>query len=271
MLSTIIEKAKTIFISDKERNIIEDTKTKHQESEKIMYRSLNEISSKYYVSGVYSMTEVYESEDSDKIKYYEFQLLDDKESTIIKTGFYGNEGRLILIDEEEKEKINKRIRFKPDFERFNPEKSNLKVAPDFLYENNGQSYWITIQAIRTTEEEQQHTKMLDILYRALYNANEIDIDTNFEIYGITTKEKYHDLVHFRLDRNSLFLVVKDRENAVYHSHEFKHIREIRNSDVGDRIKFWLYMFDGTYRFYIPYDKEALIGEHVHVDPIIYKY
>lgn len=271
MLSTIIEKAKTMFISEKERNIIENTKAQHLESQTIMYRSLEEITSKYYLTNVYEMTEVYANDDSQNVEYYIFHELDFEDSNRIKKKYYENEGILTLVDEEYKKRMNKRFRFEPKKEHyFN--KPKLRSTPDFIYEFENQLFWVTLKPIRAEDEEKEHTEVLELLFSALYNTNEIDIGVESDNTFKNTNEKYYDLIHFRLDRNSLFLVIRDKENnEIYHSHEFNHIQHIKFSNIGDRLKFWLYMLDGVNRFYIPYDKEQLNGEHVRIDPLLYKY
>ena len=266
MLDKLIEKAKTIFISEKEKQIIEETNFKHSQSAKIFFKDLDEISSKYYISEVYSVNEVYEN---NRIKYFNFKEADFSISSSLKKKYMENEGELILVDEETKKIINKNFRLTPNFQNIHfREKQDLTSAPDFIYEFENQCYWVVLELIRTSEKEEEHTKYLETLYRALYKASKIEIDAGFK-YG--SNEKWYDLIYFRLDRNSLFLVVGDMDNKhIYHSHEFKHIDHIRLSDLQDRYKFWLYMFEGNYRFFVPYTKEELYGEDVMIDPLIYK-
>jgi len=184
MIKTIIETAKLIFTSEESQKVDELTKNKHQESEKIMFRNLDEISSKFGISGVYTLNEITGADNNNSIQYEEF---------------------------------------------------------------------------------------LELLYRALINTNQIDIDANFDSYSSSIEEKTYELVRFRLDRNSLFLVIRDKENErLYLSHEFRHISSINYIATEDRLKFWLDMIDVTYRFWLPFKKEELFAEHIQIDPIIYR-
>ena len=113
--------------------------------------------------------------------------------------------------------------------------------------------------------------MLEILYKTLINAQSIMIDATFERYGSVSKEKWYDLVHFRLDRQSLFLVIQDRENpSIKISHEFQNINDFKFMNLEDRLKFWVYTTKGTHRFYLPYDKEELKKTDAFIDPLIYQ-
>lgn len=271
MIKTIIETAKLIFTSEESQKVDELTKNKHQESEKIMFRNLDEISSKFGISGVYTLNEITGADNNNSIQY-EFQEVKIDVKMFIKKSFKENLGTLFIIDEEKKKIINTNFSLKE--ERLNSpllNKSRLSSAPDFVYEIEGQQVWVTLSSIRNQEEEVKHTEFLELLYRALINTNQIDIDANFDSYSSSIEEKTYELVRFRLDRNSLFLVIRDKENErLYLSHEFRHISSINYIATEDRLKFWLDMIDVTYRFWLPFKKEELFAEHIQIDPIIYR-
>lgn len=271
MIKTIIETAKLIFTSEESQKVDEVTKNKHQESEKIMFRNLNEISSKFDISGVYILNEI-TGADNNNIIQYEFQEVKFEVETFMKKSFKENLGKLFIIDEEKKKIINTNFSLKEDWLNSHLlNKSRLTSAPDFVYEVEGQQVWVTLSSVRNQEEEVKHTDLLELLYKALINTNQIDIDANFDSYGTSNEEKTYELVQFRLDRNSLFLVIRDKENErLYLSHEFRHISKIDYIATEDRLKFWLDMIDGTYRFWLPFKKEELFAEHTQVDPIIYR-
>ena len=263
ILENLLENATTIFLprnyKEKIEKIKKTTLENHIQSAEILKRSLEEITSMFMLVEAYVATEE-ESYGETKNKFTEA-----KESHQIKESFVNNEGILYLVDSKIKQEINKNFIHIPLYNHH----ERIRQAPDFLYELEGKTYWVNLEAIRDKEQEKSHSKTLELLYRTLFQADKIDIDVNFEEYGKTTKERWYKLVYFRLLRNSLFLIVKDfGENIVFH-HNFEHIREIKYSDTGDRYKFWLYMPQGTYRFYLPYTKESLNNPNLPIDPVIY--
>jgi hypothetical protein len=261
ILENLLENATTIFLPKNYKEKMEKIKTStlenHIQSVEILKRSLEEITSKFRLVEAYIATET-EFYGETKNKFTEA-----KESHKIKESFVNNEGVLYLVDSEIKQEINK------NYIQLYSHHAHIRQAPDFFYELEGNTYWVNLEPIRDNEQEKSYSKTLELLYRTLFQTNKIDIDVNFEEYGKTTKERWYKLVYFRLLRNSLFLVVKDfEENVVFH-HNFEHIREIKYSDTGDSYKFWLYMAQGTYRFYLPYTKESVNNPNLPIDPIIY--
>lgn len=261
-MENVITTATTIFLPrgyrESVQRIEESTHSQHEQSAEILNRSLEEITAKFRITDALYANEI---EVQDVIKH-EFTNVNNLHE--IQQSFANNEGVLYLVEPNVKKEINRSfIHNKVGY--FN---RSLKQAPDFVYELNGHQYWINIEAIRNAEEEEEHTKYLNLLYCALYQTTKIEIDINFHEYGKTTREKWYQLDYFRVDRNSLFIVVKDFEDSSVHSHNFEHIRDIKYADTGDRLKFWLYMAHGTYRFYIPYTKESLNNPEIPIDPII---
>ncbi|MGP9043981.1 hypothetical protein [Cytobacillus kochii] len=261
ILENVITTATTIFLPRGYRESVqiieESTHSQHEQSAEILNRSLEEITAKFRITDALYANEI---EVQGVIKH-EFTNVNNLHE--IQQSFANNEGVLYLVDSNTKKEINRSfIHNKVGyFSRI------LRIAPDFVYELNEQQYWINIEAIRNVEEEHEHTKSLNLLYRALYQATQIHIDVNFE-YGKTTKERTYQLEYFRVDRNSLFIVMKDFEDNSVYSHNFEHIRDIKCSNRGEGLNFWLYMAHDTYRFYIPYTEESLNNPDIPIDPII---
>ncbi|MFH9306011.1 hypothetical protein ACH4J9_33445, partial [Streptomyces albus] len=126
---------------------------------------------------------------------------------------------------------------------------------------------VNLKEIRTIEEEEKHTNNLELLYKSLFQTEEITIDTNFEQYSITTSEKTYSLNHFRLDRNSLHLVLEDIDTKQHITHTFEKIQSIAYQNNDKNKRFWLYMDKGSYRFFIPINNDKL--NNIPIDPIIY--
>lgn len=265
MIDNLILKAKNIFLSEKDQELRNKTNLKHKNSSDFIIRNLEEITSKYYISNVYMLEEIIEN---NQLKYFQFEETDYDITDTIKKSFVQNLGQLVLVSEEDKVAINKKFLFKSNLKWNWRNSEALTSAPDFLYQVDDTAYWVDLIEIRSAEKEEEHTKYLEILYSALYNASKIEIDADFSSYGSTPNEKWYKLEHFRLDRNSLFIVIKDEDNNLL-SHEFKNIDHIHYNDLQDRLKFWLYMFEGTYRFFIPFDKSTLKNNSIIMDPKIY--
>lgn len=81
----------------------------------------------------------------------------------------------------------------------------------WFYEVGGNSILINLKEIRNSEEEEKHTNNLELLYKSLFLTKDIIIDTNFKEYSVTTSQRTHSLHHFRLERNSLNLVLEDTD------------------------------------------------------------
>lgn len=266
MLKDILNTAKLIFTDTHTKELEKQTSENHRDSSKIMYRDLNEISTKFEITDVYSMQEEYEH-GTEKVKYYSFE-----KSTVgfdVKKSFLNNDGTLFLVDEKEKIKINKQFRFIPDYSRMH-DLDSLNQSPDFVYVLGDNHYWVIVEPKRNETQELEYTDMLKLLYQVLSNSKSIHIDADFSNYGSTINEKWYDLIRFRLDRQSLFLVFEDNENSAIFSHEFKNINSVKMLDLEDRLKIWLYMSEGTHRFYLPFNRKDVMKEYIHLDPILYR-
>lgn len=261
-IQTLIEK---IFTTAEQKNTISKTSEKHENAEGILKRNLNEVSSLYRINSFYTLEEV--TNNSEEVIEYLFSEYRDENIDLFNEAFRKNKGKLILIDKEIKKDINKKFRFESSFLPYN-EEVTIDQCPDFIYEYDNNSLWVTLKEIRTSEAEKIHTKHLELLYKYLFQSNEIVIDADFSRYGITTKEKVYTLKRFRLGRNSLYIVLKDQISNELIYHNFEKIQSINYQQNDVNIKFWLYMDKGTYRFYLP--KSNNINLNIPIDPLIYE-
>lgn len=268
MLKNIINTAKLIFTDKNVKELEKQTKENHNYSSKIMFRELNEISTKFEITEVYRMDLEFESE-TEKIKSYSFSKADISTDFDVRKSFLKNEGTLYLVDEKEKIEINKRFKFTYNYSPIHDQES-LDQSPDFVYELGNIQYWVFVEPKRNETEEIEHTEILEFIYQVISNSKSIQIDNGFEHYGSTPNEKWYDLLRFRLDRQSLFLVFQDRDDLTIFSHEFKNIKSIKTMDLQNSLKVWVYMPEGTHRFYLHYNRYEILDEYKHYDPIIYK-
>lgn len=268
MLSKLIEVAKTAFVSAEDRERIVKTKGDHETASSVFNRTLEEVTEKYKIENVYTMTEQLKD---DIVQKYIFEEAPRDLIGKCKEFYNRNEGLLVLVDEIHKHTVNQKFHFEynsMDFNRFND--VAIQKAPDFIFEIEGDQYWVSLEPIRTNKSEEQHTKDLELLFKAFSQTKDIDIDPVFDRYGNSRFEKWHDLIYFRTNRNSIYIVIKDRENGEIKSHQFEKIHSINFMDTDDRIKVWLYMSKGPYRFYLPYKQaSSLQSGDFPVDPAIY--
>lgn len=265
-VENLLKNTTAIFLPNDHKEIVKElentTYERHIQSTEVLKRSLEEVTSKFRVVEAYTSKE---EVDGEEVKYI-FTEVGLEISSEIQRSFINNKGVLHLVSSDIKSDINKQFVHAPRYKQ----RFSIHQAPDFVYLINGEEYWVNLDVIRDEEEEKSHSRFLELLYFTLYEANRIYIDVDFEEYGKTADEGWYKLIYFRLSRNSLFIVVKDTEmNRVFH-HNFEHIRAINYNDIGDRYKFWLYMVQGPYRFYLPSTKENVNNSELPIDPKIYQ-
>lgn len=264
MIKTFQSIVDSIFTTAEQKKLILKTAEKHADAQSIFNRSLNEVTHIYKIDNVYSCEE--KISENGEITEYSFSLYSEKDLDSLKKSFRNNEGTLILVDEEIKKKINKNFRYIKE-SPFTFKDKNISQCPDFIYEFNDNSFWINLKEIRNIEKEEIHTNNLECLYKSLFVTKEIEIDTKFLQYSEGFSEKLYYLRHFRLDRNSLHLVLEDKDTSQLITHTFNKIELIDYQNNQTNLKFWLHMDEGTYRFFIPINKDKL--NNVPIDPIIY--
>ncbi|MED4057165.1 hypothetical protein ACQRXC_28690 (plasmid) [Niallia taxi] len=266
MIKKIQSIVENIFTTADQKRLILKTSEKHNDAKNILNRTLNEVSLFYRIENFYSFEE--KNNDKGDLIEYIFSEYIGENIDLLNKSFRKNEGTLFLVDEEIKKKINKKFRYKKLSHISLRNESTINQCPDFIYEVAGNSIWVNLKEIRTSEEEEEHTNNLEILYKSLFQTKEITIDINFEQYNITTSEKTYSLNHFRLERNSFHLVLEDRDTKQLITHTFEKMQSIAYQHNDKNMKFWLYMDEGTYRFFIPINNDKL--NNIPIDPIIYK-
>ncbi|HDX9578320.1 TPA: hypothetical protein ROX88_001850 [Bacillus pseudomycoides] len=252
------------------KEIKENVNRSHIAAANIYCRNINELSAQFNIEKAYKV-KIHTSNTDKKEENYHLHLQKYTNLDHLKKAFLNGMGELHLLDLEEKIKIlpstyifdEHNIKYKAIDTR--------RLVPDFLYTLDHEEYCITLKPIHTVSSKKELQYELQNLYKTLYLSlnKEIDIDSNFQTS--TCYESKHILRYFRLNQNSLFLVVEDLEGNVHH-HTFKNINEIKHglSDGGTKLKFWIYMPGGSYRFYLSYEEDTFETSQVPLDQEIFK-
>ncbi|HFK1459199.1 hypothetical protein [Bacillus cereus] len=275
MTNTLLDTLKNFidFINPegaKSKEIQENITRSHIDAANIYCRNINELSAQFNIEQAYKV-EIHAYNANKKEENYHLHLQKYTNLSHLKKAFLNGMGELHLLDLEEK------IKVLPSTYIFNEHNikykaiETRKLVPDFLYTLDDEEYCVTLKPIHTDTSKKELQYELQNLYKTLYLSlnKEIDIDSNFQTS--TCYESKHILRYFRLNQNSLFLVVEDLKGNMHH-HTFKNINEIKHglSGGGTQLKFWIYMYGDTYRFYLPYDEKAFKTSQVPLDQEIFK-
>lgn len=254
----------------KSKEIKENINRSHIAAADIYCRNMNELSAQFIIETAYQV-EIHTPNTDKKEENYHLHLQKYANLDHLKKAFLNGIGELHLLS------LEKKIKILPSTYIFDEHNIKYKaietrrLVPDFLYILNDEEYCVTLKPIHTATSKKELQYELQNLYKTLYLSlnKEIDIDSNFQTS--TCYESKHILRYFRLNQNSLFLVVEDLKGNVHH-HTFKNIHEIKYglSGGGTQLKFWIYMYGDTYRFYLPYEEDTFKTSQVPLDQEIFK-
>ncbi|MBH0158671.1 hypothetical protein IHV10_20010 [Fictibacillus sp. 5RED26] len=249
------------------RKLVDQQVSNHSVAEKIAIKSVKDFQLDYGINNIYSFSVV--EEDNNK-KNLLTEITDYNEENQVYTAFTEGIGNIFLIDEYEKKNMLKDAYFQ---NKMNNGDLSLPIkatdvkqnVPDFLYVIDNRNYMISLQSRFSIETEEGKRKEVEQLYKYLFKnlGKSIDIDPDFDKSGCY--EKRCKLVYFRLNLDSLYIVIEHNNKNVYHT--FKNIRDIAHTVTygGEALKFWLYMGDRNYRFYLHHPDSL----DVQIDSAIY--
>ncbi|MGE7717492.1 hypothetical protein [Priestia megaterium] len=253
----------------KVKEIQEEQRNNHKVAEGIATKSVRDYQLEYNIDTIYTLSV---HQEGKKEEFYLTEVVNYEDEKMIRNSYLNGKGHMLLINEEEKKKIvvNAYIHNKSSAGQLNPaavKAVQLEVTiPDFLYMIEGHEYLVLLQPKFRAKNEVERKGELKRLYEYLFGnlGKQIDVDIDFDAAGCY--ENKCKLVYFRLHSNSLFLVVEHKGEVI--SHTFKNIHEIAAgySYGGKALKFWLYMEEGTYRFYL-YHPEVI---KTPIDSAIYQ-
>ncbi|MGG1073779.1 hypothetical protein ABE178_28745 [Priestia megaterium] len=245
----------------KVKEIQEEQRNNHKVAEGIATKSVRDYQLEYDIDTIYTLSV---RQEGKKEEFYLTEVVNYEDEKMIRNSYLNGKGHILLINEEEKRKIvvNAYIHNKSSAGQLNPaavRAVELEVTvPDFLYMIEGREYLILLQPKFRVKEEVGRKGELKRLYEYLFGnlGKQIDIDVNFDASGCY--ENKCKLVYFRLHSDSLFLAVEYNGEIV--SHTFKNIHKIAAGHTygGEALKFWIYMNEGTYRFYLYHPKETKV-------------
>ncbi|MGE6589298.1 hypothetical protein ACQKFU_06685 [Bacillus mycoides] len=253
----------------KAKEIKELINQSHTDASNIIQRNIKELSSQFVIETAYKV-EVRTSDTDTKEDDYYLHLQQYSKLSAIETAFKEGKGQLYLLDLEEKTSILSSTHFITENTMSYKPINTDELIPDFLYILDEEEYCVSLKPIHTTTSKKELHYELQTLYKALYLSlnKTIDIDSDFNTSGCNESE--HILRYFRLNQNSLFLVVEDLKGNVHH-HTFNNISEIKHAtNAITMMKFWIYMHGDSYRFYLPYDKKTFKTTQVPLDQEIFK-
>ncbi|MGG1910826.1 hypothetical protein ABFY54_01690 [Priestia megaterium] len=253
----------------KVKEIQEEQRNNHKVAEGIATKSVRDYQLEYNIDTIYTLSVLQEGK---KEEFYLTEVVNYEDEKLIRDSYLNGKGHILLINEEEKKKIvvNAYIHNKSSVGQLNPaavKAVQLEVTiPDFLYMVEGREYLVLFQPKFKVKNEVERKGELTRLYEYLFGnlGKQIDIDVDFDASGCY--ENKCTLLYFRLHFDSLFLAVEYKGEII--SHTFKNIYKIAAGHTygGKALKFWIYMEERTYRFYLYHPEEI----KVPIDSAIYQ-
>lgn len=260
MIVAILENVMNVVFPGykKVKEIQEEQRSNHKVAEGIATKSVRDYQLEYNIDAIYTLSV---RQEGKKEEFYLTEVVNYEDEKMIRNSYLNGKGHILLINEEEKKKIvvNAYIHNKSSAGQLYPAAvravEHEMTIPDFLYMMEGREYLILLQPKFKVKNEVDRKGELKRLYEYLFGnlGKQIDIDVNFDAAGCY--ENKCKLVYFRLHSDSLFLVVE--HNGEIFSHTFTNIYEIAAGYTygGKALKFWLYMEERTYRFYLYHPEE----------------
>lgn len=243
----------------------------HKKAANIAQKSVKDYQAEYEIDSFY-IPSIIENEKSNKQELHLSEVSSFDEEIQIRKAYLNGQGSILLVDEEEKKNMltNAFFRTKMGHDDLSyplkATKLNMTI-PDFLYLINDQEYLILLKPRFKIENESKRKSELKRLYKYLFAniGKQIDIDPDFETSGCD--ELSCRLIYFRLNTDSLFIVFDYDDKRI--SHTFKNINNIAAGSTygGEALKFWLYMAERTYRFYLYHPDDV----EIPIDPSIYNF